>query len=110
MFNQIKNKNLKQSSKKYLPTTRNGITPTISLYGTDNNVSKPIDEPIPIAALTTPKTERIGLERTQSIYHVPSQNAILHITQKTTRIKNARIKRGIRESAFRFNSSANVCE
>lgn len=42
--------------------------------------------------------------------HVSSQKDILQRTQKHVRIKKAKAKRGINESALRFNSSAKVCE
>ena len=52
--------------KEILPTTRKGITATISLYCIPNRTNPPIALAIPIPALKTPRIARIGFERTQS--------------------------------------------
>ena len=72
----------------------------------------PIPSPVtmPIPALITPSTESVGLESTQSMYRVPSTKITEHMTEKTTRIRKAKMNLGVNESAFRFSSSDNVWE
>ncbi|GMR51690.1 hypothetical protein PMAYCL1PPCAC_21885 [Pristionchus mayeri] len=111
------------------------MTATMSLYGTPMYTQRPIAEAMPMQALITPAIERSGLERTQSMYIVPSIVTTEQITEKATRMRKEHTNLrsvghrrrmisieiynnqsiilpylGTRLSAFRFSSSGSVCE
>lgn len=63
---------------------------------------------MPMPALVTPRTAKIGLETAQSIFQERRQVDMLQSTENINRMANASTNRGTNESALRFSSSAKV--